>query len=619
MIEYDLYYRQYGIRRLQQIFSPKLFVLDELPRDSLIHYFTGNTEHPEIDVSLSYLKAVKDRRIYLDIPDVLLMGDEKVLLGNPVRKNLITKDLIRNFITANRGFKYIKNHYKVINDKMTVFLNNYNYLENIYKYQKFPMTSFFKWYNIQSTIYRTIEEITLNSNKNNFIFIDIPKDIIPSYSLLRIYAVRSNLTMLKIFDTSDKLLLLDFWKWLDPDTRKLSILNNISIPHLSKVNVVFNTPNGRSCVLNLGYLYSWMKGNDNITKEKVITQLTSDQVQLAFLKLLLVLQSNVPEEVMEEIPKNDNVPPSELDISTKPEVIDEDEGEDNESSKEQQELNERINLFTPSGITNNENKKPDLLINNISDDIITPNDELNELDISLQLKDIEKDLKVLDSLNKRKLLDKNITIDQKGDEDITPEVLKKEPTEVEANESIYEYQTANKMLDEDLRNSANVNAISAAEYRKLTELIDNYKVMKDPYGSDKTVTELSIITKEELKFNKAKTEIISSSNIEDTSMLESTLLSFDSDYIDKVMKKDILSMVGSLQKSGIIIRKHNIEIDNSALGTYENHVLELKPIEGPISTVRFRIPKINDDGTFLANGNKYQMRKQRVDGIVISL
>lgn len=611
MIEYDLYYRQYGIRRLQQIFSPKLFVLDELPRDSLIHYFTGNTEHPEIDVSLSYLKAVKDRRIYLDIPDVLLMGDEKVLLGNPVRKNLITKDLIRNFITANRGFKYIKNHYKVINDKMTVFLNNYNYLENIYKYQKFPMTNFFKWYNIQSTIYRTIEEITLNSNKNNFIFIDIPKDIIPSYSLLRIYAVRSNLTMLKIFDTSDKLLLLDFWKWLDPDTRKLSILNNVSIPHLSKVNVVFNTPNGRSCVLNLGYLYSWMKGNDNITKEKVITQLTSDQVQLAFLKLLLVLQSNVPEEVMEETPNNDNVPPSELDISTKPEVIDEDE--DNESSKEQQELNERINLFTPSGITNNENKKPDLLINNINDDIITPNNELNELDISLQLKDIEKDLKVLDSLNKRKLLDKNIIIDQKGDEDITPEVLKKEPTEVEANESIYEYQTANRMLDEDLRNSADVNAISAAEYRKLTELIDNYKVMKDPYGSDKTVTELSIITKEELKFNKAKTEIISSSNIEDTSMLESTLLSFDSDYIDKVMKKDILSMIGSLQKSGIIIRKHNIEIDNSALGTYENHVLELKPIEGPISTVRFRIPKINDDGTFLANGNKYQMRKQRVD------
>lgn len=610
MIEYDLYYRQYGVRRVQQILSPKLFVLDEVPRDSLIHYFTDTEGKPEVDTSLNYLKAVKDRRIYIDIPDFLLQGEEKVLVGNPIRKNLITKDLIRDFVRENKSFKYIKDHYKVINDKLTIFINNYNYLNSIYKYQKFPMTEYHRWYNIQSTICRTIEDVTLRSNKNNFIFINIPKDIIPGYNLLKIYAVRSNITMMKIFDTNDKLLLLDFWKWLDPDTRKLSTLNNISIPHLGKVNIVFNTPDGRSCLLNLGYLYSWMKGNENITKEKVISQLAPDQVQLAFLKLLLILQSNTPEEVIEENVDSKVIPPSELDSSVEPEVIE----EDDEATKEEQELKERINLFTPSNLVKKDEDEDKNSLNKVNtDDIIIPNSELNDLDLTSQFKDIEKDLKVLDSLNKRKLLDKNIIINTQGDEDLAPEVLKKEPTEIEAMESIYEYQSAEKVLDETLRNSADVNAISASEYRKLSELIASYKVMKDPYGSDQTVTELSKITQEELKFDKTKTEIVSSDVIEDSSMLQSTLLSFDSDYVNKIMKKDILSMLGSLQKSGVIIRKHVVEVDNSALGTYENHVLELKPIEGPASTVRFRIPKINEDGTFYGNGNKYQMRKQRVD------
>lgn len=606
MIEYEIYYKQYGLRRIQQILSPKLFMLDQIPRDSLIHYFTHESNKLEIDPTLSYLSSIKDRRIYLDVPDFLLTGDEKVLPGNPVRKNLITKDLIRNFIRDNKNYKYIRDHYKVINDRLTVFINNYNYLEHIYKYQKFPLTEFYKWYNIQSTIYRTIEEVTLSSNKNNFIFINIPKDIIPGYNLLKIYATRSNITMLKIFDTSDKLLLLDFWKWLDPDTRKLSTLNNISIEHLGKVNVIFNTPNGRSCLLNLAYLYSWMKGNENITKEKTISQLAPDQVQLAFLKLLLILQSNIPEEVVDEQNNETTIPPSEIDSSTEP-ITEEESDEDEDEVNEQKELNNRINLFTPSNVV----KKQDNIPN---EEIINSNKELNELDLVSQFKDIESDIKVLDSLNKRKLLDKNIILNNQGEEETLPEILKKEPTEEESKDAIFNYQTPYQVLDDLLRTSADVNAISASEYRKLSSLITDYKKMKDPYGSDKTVLELSVIEPEELKFDKEKTEIISTDIVEDKSMLNSTLLSFDSDYINKVMKKDTLSMLGSLQKAGVIIKKHTVEIDNSALGTYENHVLELKPIEGPTSTVRFRIPKINDDGTLIANGNKYIIRKQRVDG-----
>lgn len=620
MIPYNIYYKQYGFRKLEQIISPRLFTLSELPRDSFIHYFTNDEKHPDIDTTLSYLSTITSRRLYIDIPDFLLGNslDEKDKLlfpGNPIRKNLLGRNLIKDFIKEHKQFKFIKDHYKIINDKLTIFINNYNYLNIIYKYKDMPLTDYYKWFNNQTTIYKNINDACLSSEKNNLIFINIPKDIVPGYSYLRTYSNKTNLTMVKLFDTIDKLMILDIWRWLDPSTRHLSTLNNVPKENLGKVSFVFITPDNRSCMLNLAYLYSWIDGNENITVERSLSQYRFDRVQLLFLKLLNILQSNVPEELiadnLEKVIKDNTEVPIDIKDKIEEEVND---LETNDESYVNKEYNERLNLFKDKP---NEDKQIDQFLNKIDSTKVTDdfetNDELQDIDLDALFKDIDSELDTLDKLNKKQLLNKNIIIDENGEEKQVPKLIKKEITEQEAKSSIYDFEEPSQVLNNLLEESADINIISAAEYKKLNNLIKQYDIMKDPYGTDKTVKELSVITKEELSIDTKKSEIIAPDIIPDSSMKESSLQSFTSDYVNNVMKKDIISMLGSLQKSGVIVTKHQVQVENSALGTYENHVVELKPIDGMASTVRFRIPKINEDGSFLANGNKYLLRAQKVD------
>lgn len=620
MIPYNIYYKQYGFRKLEQIISPRLFTLSELPRDSFIHYFTNDEKHPDIDTTLSYLSSITSRRLYIDIPDFLLGNslDEKDKLlfpGNPIRKNLLGRNLIKDFIKEHKQFKFIKDHYKIINDKLTIFINNYNYLNIIYKYKDMPLTDYYKWFNNQTTIYKNINDACLSSEKNNLIFINIPKDIVPGYSYLRTYSNKTNLTMVKLFDTIDKLMILDIWRWLDPSTRHLSTLNNVPKENLGKVSFVFITPDNRSCMLNLAYLYSWIDGNENITVERSLSQYKFDRVQLLFLKLLNILQSNVPEELiadnLEKVIKDNTEVPIDIKDKIEEEVND---LETNDESYVNKEYNERLNLFKDKP---NEDKQIDQFLNKIDSTKVTDdfetNDELQDIDLDALFKDIDSELDTLDKLNKKQLLNKNIIIDENGEEKQVPKLIKKEITEQEAKSSIYDFEEPSQVLNNLLEESADINIISAAEYKKLNNLIKQYDIMKDPYGTDKTVKELSVITKEELSIDTKKSEIIAPDIIPDSSMKESSLQSFTSDYVNNVMKKDIISMLGSLQKSGVIVTKHQVQVENSALGTYENHVVELKPIDGMASTVRFRIPKINEDGSFLANGNKYLLRAQKVD------
>lgn len=620
MIPYNIYYKQYGFRKLEQIISPRLFTLSELPRDSFIHYFTNDEKHPDINTTLSYLSSITSRRLYIDIPDFLLGNslDEKDKLlfpGNPIRKNLLGRNLIKDFIKEHKQFKFIKDHYKIINDKLTIFINNYNYLNIIYKYKDMPLTDYYKWFNNQTTIYKNINDACLSSEKNNLIFINIPKDIVPGYSYLRTYSNKTNLTMVKLFDTIDKLMILDIWRWLDPSTRHLSTLNNVPKENLGKVSFVFITPDNRSCMLNLAYLYSWIDGNENITVERSLSQYRFDRVQLLFLKLLNILQSNVPEELiadnLEKVIKDNTEVPIDIKDKIEEEVND---LETNDESYVNKEYNERLNLFKDKP---NEDKQIDQFLNKIDSTKVTDdfetNDELQDINLDALFKDIDSELDTLDKLNKKQLLNKNIIIDENGEEKQVPKLIKKEITEQEAKSSIYDFEEPSQVLNNLLEESADINIISAAEYKKLNNLIKQYDIMKDPYGTDKTVKELSVITKEELSIDTKKSEIIAPDIIPDSSMKESSLQSFTSDYVNNVMKKDIISMLGSLQKSGVIVTKHQVQVENSALGTYENHVVELKPIDGMASTVRFRIPKINEDGSFLANGNKYLLRAQKVD------
>lgn len=99
----------------------------------------------------------------------------------------------------------------------------------------------------------------------------------------------------------------------------------------------------------------------------------------------------------------------------------------------------------------------------------------------------------------------------------------------------------------------------------------------------------------------------------DTSMLASTLFEFDSKYVENVLSKDIVSMLLNLQHSGAALTNYSVELHEDAMNQFEVHRVQLTPVRGKASTLEFRVPSVNKDGTFRTNGVRYRLRKQRSD------
>ena len=72
-------------------------------------------------------------------------------------------------------------------------------------------------------------------------------------------------------------------------------------------------------------------------------------------------------------------------------------------------------------------------------------------------------------------------------------------------------------------------------------------------------------------------------------------------------------MVVNTQKAGFAITKYEVEKVEDALSCYEQHSVRISPIEGTPSTIRFKLPVVDDEGVYKSNGISYRLRKQRSD------
>ena len=593
---FNMFYKQFGTRRLQQLLAPRFFALNSLPRNTLVHYLSDEQGQFDIDTSQLYLADYPNKKIFVDYPEELLQ-----LKGNPRKKSVLIRNLVRDFHVKNKQFRYIKDSAKLIKDPLSLIIINYSYLNEIYRYATTPISDYHRWENTNKTVFETIHRLSKDTSREHFIFIKVPKDI-PGYNILNTYIDKSNLTMIRIFDTPEKKLILELWKWLSLEYRKDSILGSLTSRDCIRINLVFTIPDGRSSVVNLGYLNSWIKDTSgkmeeslkpqNLTDVDMVTQYPPEQIQKIFLKFLMNLNASIP---VDDILPEDESGNSENSI-------------DPDVSEVQDDVD--IDNINQQGLVKTPDQKPGLPELRV----LSPHEaiETETLDLDKQLKEIDEELQTLDVINNKQLKDKGVLVDKNGEEiEVTNDILALTHEEIKAK--IYKEQSIEESLREQIDANAEFGLLTAAEYRKFQQDLDKYKQMKDPYTGKTSIQEAMTVSSEEIKISSTKTVMADSNTITDKSMLKSSLLSFDEDYINKVHRKDILSMTHSLQRAGVIIKSHEIEIDNSALGEYENHTIEFKPVDGASSRIRFRIPKINDDGTFISANNRYSLRKQRVD------
>lgn len=611
---YKMFYRTKGARYAASLIRPSRFHMSELPKDAIFHhYVAGDGASPDIEAENPLFSGYTKKILFKNINQYV--DPEGSFRTPPVNMVTMTASWRRahskNWMVSERPWRVTESV-----DQLVVI--NYGYLDACNLYMPVQLAKLWRWRNTMRTIFATMNMIASESSRQQFIIIKSPKQIQGKTVLDRFAPRPDNVTLLNLFtgEEDDGLMQVEFWRWLLSEERSKSLINQIEEKNYGVINFVFEGHAGNQIVVNLAYLYSWIKGNENRTEMNSVSQFPEETIRKLYLKMLMSLneiseeklEAQATEELKEAEASETRLPISKT--SSDAEAVETDgfalpEGDDAE--EEQSEL-----ASAPMSIAKKDTKSKLASyaeIEALDKKIRSPENYSKEL-----LDEVDEDISMLDKLSLQQIRNKGINIDEtepSAQADIPEMDILPRFEEVEAK--IFKTTSPSEMLQKRLAEEAENNTISAADFRRMSESAKKYHESKDPYGSNLTRAEAMVIKPEELLLDKESKDLGDSNQVADKTMTRSSLVNFDKHYVKNVLKKDVLSAVDALQSTGVVIRNHEVERTTSALGTYEHHRLELKPIDGASSTVNFTLPVVDKDGSYLAGGNKYLLRKQRVD------
>ena len=565
MINYLTLYRAHGIRRINQLISPPFgnIVDFSFPRDSVFHYLPQGASDVGPASNEILLRLTKNQ---INVEHIRKL--ESFTSKARSHPGTVETD-IRQWHTRNRRFRLVRAIETAFKDSNTLVICNYGFLNKGYVFPKIIGGPHYHWYDSQFTLFKNMNKIGDLSFRQQYIVARIPK-IIPSQGVLRQAHSANNVQkLLKLFPTDEARFVFELWKWFGPE-RNDSLFKEIDSKHLNKINLIF-VESGKWFVLNLGVVNSWRKATEEeikLNKETNTEGMNADIIQRRFLALLMAAMEirTVPGDLIETDPIDSNP------------ITDNDE--------ETLEDPTITSSLPPIG------KNGEIILN--SEDVLRePDDKGSDYKHDALLeKKIEENLQVLEKINEV----------HHAEEPEIPEVAEPLPDPIT-------HVTGVKVICDKL---AQQGLLSANEYKRFTALSEKFKGITAPNGKESLESFINVpstlteIPKEQT--------IPDHPAIVDKTMIQSSLQKFDSHYIENVLERDIASMVVGIQKAGIAVTEYETEDVVDLSNNYRMYSVRVVPVEGSPSTLRFRIPIVNKDGSFLAGGVKYTLRKQRGDG-----
>lgn len=625
-LQYDQFYQKYGVRQSTQLLTPRLphLVTLELPQRSVYHYVGRDSldEGPAMDEYLF-------RHITRPIP---MMHVTKLLeaKGNPRPITQPIAQEIRQYHNKHRRYRQAPNVASGTRDALVPLVVNYAWLGKLYRYQRNTFAEYNRWWNINATVWKKIAEYAEETDRHQFIEVKLPK-LLPGLTDLRIAAEclvdgdgatsitprlvaameemqedyrprlngvgalgmaleAMNSRTLRIFNTPESLVLLELWKWVGPQRAK-SALNVIPDAYLDRVNLII-VEAGRWMVLNLGVLNRWreateeeLKANPN-ANQKGMTPLNFQKHVLRMVMAVFQVRSDATaadasmrdeadtKAPVKDVPNADKPKTDTATVSPVPTPVE---------VTPANAVGQAINTPTPAPETVEVAATPQV------EPQAVDADEVRD-DPALDAK-IEADLAELDRITQAHLQQ------QEEQEDAATHIVTERTPEASV------MAAADRLAEQGM--------MSGAEYRRMQELAIKYKTLKAPDGK-RTLAEFVEVTPEQVKITESRA-IPDIPTVLDKSMLRSSLHDFDSRYIRDVMPRDTARMALAIQHAGIAVTDYQVERVENVMGAYDMHTLRVTPVEGAASTLHFRLPAVDEDGTFVTNGIKYQMRKQKGD------
>lgn len=584
---YPQYYRQFGLRRAVQLVAPTLIPLQklELPRDSILHFVSD-------DESLTGIP--QDDLILRNNPRLVMVHHNLELVpveGNPRSTHLPPSTMIKDYHRKFRNTRNLLNYESALRDSRTVVVENYGLLPHLYRYPVSYFRSYQKWINIQATLWTRVKQVSEFSNRQQYLQCKLPK-LLPSLMLLRKAEASFTRAVLAAFSEPEALFILEVWKWLGPN-RASSQLAKAGTKALANMNLVWEE-SGVWTLMNLGMLDSWRQPTDDEIKAGADPKqglITPDQMQKRFLRMLMFLfETRTTPEDTDAVAET---------IATVTQKVVDPVGDQLVEKTVAKPVGVKLTIpETAETKARTITVRPGLNIDTLPEHPIEETPENAEaIDAA-----ITKDLAALDH------------IQLKLDEAELAK-LDEAPAPKESAQPVIEYKPEERTLASGIMSKVDLLAdqgmLSGAEYRRFQAISTAYEKLPNPYGEG-TLAEQAVLDPAVLQIEQ-KNEIPNIDTVVDKSMLKSSLFEFDKRYIQEVLPKDVTRMVLGFQHAGVAITGYEVQHIEDALNSSELHTVQLTPVQGKASTVHFRIPKVEADGTFRSNGVRYRMRKQRGD------
>ncbi len=581
MLQQEIFFKRYGARLPIHLLKPNVFLMErfEFPKNSIHHYaeFDGIRSGPD---SNDYLYRKITKKIFV-AHQTELTGTE----GAPRRLGIAPMTLIRLFHIQNKRFRISPDITKAPTDENTLGIENYCLLPKLYRYVRSVFAEYYKWRNIESTVWEKMHSIAQNSSRTQYYFLDLPKTL-PSVSRLNMASERFSQNTLNYFNSKESLSLLELWKWLSEKHRGNSVLGDWTTEEYKKVNIVIRD-SGSWTMFNLGLLNEW-RYVEGVSSSDQKIKLSPDQMQKRFLRAMIFLMSYRTKTVDEE------------ESSTNDENVKDGLPEDSDIN-EAQVQDSSVEEYEDMLKSMDADLKQLELIETESDELIRARtSDPNTDELIKKPTETAKPSELPRSEIRSKLLSK--IDDPAPDSDVKVSNFE---TKISVTDSI----------KDKINNLADDGLIDGSEYRRKTKLIEKYEALPSPFDPAVLLKDFIEVKPESLVIsdNDPENTFEDSVTVIDKSMLKSTLQTFDKNYVKKVMDKDISAMAMATQRAGFIVTDYDVETMEDAIGAYRTHTMRITPIEGTPSTLRFKLPLVNENGQYTSSNTTYVMRKQRID------
>lgn len=609
MILYPKFYLLTGVRLAKKFKDPKVSLLKdfEFPKNSFFHYCNTAANEEGLTVGIlpddPFLRNIpKQSKVAIfhqtDYSDKVDLSQFKV-----IRHTLQKQMLIKAYHRENPEF--VKGFIDTSKAKLqtNVCVKNHTLVGADYGYVKTVLSEYHRLRHYWGSVLEDVAQMVMKGDRQHFLPIPLP-DVIPSRSQLMKWETESKESNWKRLATEERFLFAEFYAWLKGDSNSVFPLEDKC---LDKLNVIFYHK-FFYYVVNLGKLKSWIIPEVGKTAETQVITITDARrfFLLSAVKLVMntVVASDNDEQEEGEENETLSAEPSENEY---PEYSVSDEETLNQLEEEEtttpthkplnfanvgtsggiQTVEELLKIGQEKGamkkLTAKEQKAADAEIFN---------SEETEQD------DEEADLEALEILNHE-------------------EEVKEEKIEILKAVGYQSYQSQDLDVSTSLEMKADelvkTGKYSTAEIRRFKTVGRRWENIQDPNGKFKNAVEKINIKPEDLDIPPDVKIASDVPGVPDESMLYSSLAVLDKKYIEEVMPRHLLSCAVNLQRNGICVTDHKVTKVENAFDAFEVHSFKLIPLEGQESTIKVKLPIVNDDGSFIASGVRSKCRKQRID------